>query len=91
MGRALNGLSMVPFVVPIVFDGAGRLVLDTVLLEPKLLSTLFSSTRASFLADIDVPSTWPRNGPCVSVGGACASSAVENQPQRIRLRIAGMG
>ena len=58
VGRALNGLAMVPFVVPIVFDGAGRLVLDTVLLDPKLLSTLFSSTRAYFLADIDVPSTW---------------------------------
>jgi isocitrate dehydrogenase kinase/phosphatase len=58
VGRALNGLSMVPFVVPIVFDGAGRLVLDAVLLDPKLLSVLFSSTRAYFLADIDVPSTW---------------------------------
>lgn len=58
VGRALNGLSMVPFVVPIVFDPAGRLVLDAVLLDPKLLSVLFSSTRAYFLADIDVPSTW---------------------------------
>jgi isocitrate dehydrogenase kinase/phosphatase len=58
VGRAFNGLSMVPFVVPIVHDGAGRLRLDAVLLDPKLLAILFSSTRAYFLADIDVPSTW---------------------------------
>ncbi len=58
VGRALNGLSMVPFVVPIVHDGAGRLVLDAVLLDPTLLAILFSSTRAYFIADIDVPSTW---------------------------------
>jgi isocitrate dehydrogenase kinase/phosphatase len=58
VGRAFNGLTMVPFVVPIVHDGRGRLVLDAVLLDPKLLAILFSSTRAYFLADIDVPSTW---------------------------------
>jgi isocitrate dehydrogenase kinase/phosphatase len=58
VGRAINGLSMVPFVVPIVHDGAGRLTLDAVLLDPRLLAVLFSSTRAYFLADIDVPSTW---------------------------------
>ncbi len=58
VGRAFNGLSMVPFVVSIVHDGAGRLVLDAVLLDPTLLAVLFSSTRAYFLADIDVPSTW---------------------------------
>jgi isocitrate dehydrogenase kinase/phosphatase len=58
VGRAFNGLTMVPFVVPIVHDGAGRLRLDTVLLDPTLLAILFSSTRAYFLADIDVPSTW---------------------------------
>lgn len=57
VGRAFNGLSMTPFVVPIVHEG-GRLVLDAVLLDPKLLAVLFSSTRAYFLADIDVPSTW---------------------------------
>ncbi len=58
VGRAFNGLTMVPFVVPIVHDGAGRLRLDAVLLDPTLLAILFSSTRAYFLADIDVPSTW---------------------------------
>lgn len=58
VGRAINGLTMLPFVVPIVHDGAGRLTLDAVLLDPKLLAVLFSSTRAYFLADIDVPSTW---------------------------------
>lgn len=58
VGRAINGVTMVPFVVPIVFDASGRLTLDAVLLDAGQLSILFSSTRAYFLADIDVPSTW---------------------------------
>ncbi len=58
VGLALNGLTQVPFVVPIVFDEAGRLVLDGVILEAGVIGSLFSSTRHYFIADIDVPATW---------------------------------
>ncbi len=58
VGRAINGVTMVPFVVPIVFTPRGQLVLDGVLLDQRALSMLFSSTRAYFIGDIDVPSTW---------------------------------
>ncbi len=60
VGRALNGIDRWPFVVPILHDGAGNLVLDAVILDPKALSVLFSSTRASFLVDADVPATYVR-------------------------------
>lgn len=58
VGLALNGLAQVPFVVPIVFDAAGKLTLDGVILEPGVIGGLFSSTRHYFIADIDVPATW---------------------------------
>jgi isocitrate dehydrogenase kinase/phosphatase len=58
VGRAINGVTMVPFVVPMVFTPRGQLVLDGILLDQRALSMLFSSTRAYFIGDIDVPSTW---------------------------------
>ncbi|GMU59578.1 MAG: hypothetical protein AMXMBFR34_13410 [Myxococcaceae bacterium] len=58
VGRALNGIERWPFVVPILHDCAGRLVLDAVILDPKQLTILFSSTRADFLVDADVPATY---------------------------------
>lgn len=58
VGRALNGIERWPFVVPIIHDGAGQLVLDAVILDPKQLTILFSSTRAYFLVDADVPATY---------------------------------
>lgn len=58
VGRALNGIDRMPFVVPILHDSSGRLVLDAVILDPKQLSILFSSTRAYFLVDADVPATY---------------------------------
>ncbi|MBL8953838.1 MAG: bifunctional isocitrate dehydrogenase kinase/phosphatase [Myxococcaceae bacterium] len=60
VGRAVNGLTIQPWVVPIVFGPQGQLKLDALIVDPALLATLFSSTRAYFLADIDVPSTWVR-------------------------------
>lgn len=58
VGRALNGVERWPFVVPIVHDGTGRLQLDAVILDPRELAVLFSSTRAYFLVDADVPATY---------------------------------
>jgi isocitrate dehydrogenase kinase/phosphatase len=60
VGRAINGVERWPFVVPIVHDDSGRLALDALILDPAQLSTLFSSTRAYFLVDADVPATYVR-------------------------------
>lgn len=58
VGRALNGIDRWPFVVPILHDASGQLVLDAIILDPKQLAILFSSTRAYFLVDADVPATY---------------------------------
>jgi isocitrate dehydrogenase kinase/phosphatase len=58
VGRAVNGVDTYPFVVPIVHDASGRLALDAVLIDPRQLALLFSSTRAYFLVDAEVPSTY---------------------------------
>ncbi len=56
IGKIVNGHEELPFVVPVLHDSAGQLVLDTVLLERSSISVLFSVSRAYFLADMDVPS-----------------------------------
>ncbi len=58
VGRAVNGTETYPFVVPILHDAGGRLVLDAVIIDPEQLAVLFSSTRAYFLVDMDAPSTF---------------------------------
>ena len=58
VGRAIHGNREFPFVVPILHNGAGRLVLDTVLLEHDQIAVLFSFTRAYFLVDMEVPSAY---------------------------------
>jgi isocitrate dehydrogenase kinase/phosphatase len=58
VGRAINGAREVPFVIPVLHDRAGRLVLDTVLTEPEQVLILFSFTRAYFLVDMEVPSSY---------------------------------
>ena len=45
-----------PFVVPVLHDADGRLVLDTVLLDEEAIAVLFSLSRAYFMVDMDVPS-----------------------------------
>jgi isocitrate dehydrogenase kinase/phosphatase len=58
VGRAINGAREHPFVVPILHDRAGRLVLDTVLTDPEQVILLFSFTRAYFMVDMEVPSAF---------------------------------
>lgn len=58
VGRAINGAREHPFVVPILHDRAGRLVLDTVLTDPEQVIVLFSFTRAYFMVDMEVPSAF---------------------------------
>jgi isocitrate dehydrogenase kinase/phosphatase len=56
IGKIVNGHDETPFVVPVLHDDAGALVLDTILLEQQSIDVLFSLSRAYFLVDMDVPS-----------------------------------
>jgi isocitrate dehydrogenase kinase/phosphatase len=56
IGKLVNGHDETPFVVPVLHDDAGGLVLDTILLEQQSIDVLFSLSRAYFLVDMDVPS-----------------------------------
>ena len=58
VGRAINGAREFPFVVPILHDDHGRLVLDTVLTDQEQVLILFSFTRAYFMVDMEVPSSY---------------------------------
>jgi len=56
VGKIVNGHDETPFVVPVLHDGDGALVLDAVLLDEESINILFSLSRAYFLVDMDVPS-----------------------------------
>jgi len=58
VGKAINGNKEFPFVVPILHNRKGELVLDTVLFDPEQIAVLFSFTRAYFLVDMEVPSAY---------------------------------
>ncbi|TFW28319.1 bifunctional isocitrate dehydrogenase kinase/phosphatase [Massilia horti] len=58
VGRAINGAREYPFVIPILHNRRGQLVLDTVLTDPDQITLLFSFTRAYFLVDMEVPSAY---------------------------------
>jgi isocitrate dehydrogenase kinase/phosphatase len=58
VGKGINGNREYPFVVPILHNRKGELVLDTVLFDTKLITVLFSFTRAYFMVDIEVPSAY---------------------------------
>lgn len=56
VGRAINGAREYPFVIPVLHNRHGQLVLDTVITDPEQITLLFSFTRAYFLVDMEVPS-----------------------------------
>jgi isocitrate dehydrogenase kinase/phosphatase len=58
VGKGINGNRVYPFVVPILYNRKGELVLDTVLFDPILITVLFSFTRAYFMVDMEVPSAY---------------------------------
>ncbi len=58
VGKVVNGNQDYPFVIPILHDAAGKLYLDTVLLSRYLLDILFSTNRAYFMVDMEVPSAY---------------------------------
>ena len=58
VGRAINGAREYPFVIPVLHNRKGQLVLDTVLTDQEQIIILFSFTRAYFLVDMEVPSAY---------------------------------
>jgi isocitrate dehydrogenase kinase/phosphatase len=58
VGKAINGYREFPFIIPILHNRHGELVLDTVLYEQEHITILFSFTRAYFLVDMEVPSAY---------------------------------
>jgi isocitrate dehydrogenase kinase/phosphatase len=56
VARIVDGIDIHPFVVPVLHDEQGRLVLDTVLHDQESVAILFSLSRAYFMVDMDVPS-----------------------------------
>jgi isocitrate dehydrogenase kinase/phosphatase len=58
VGRAINGAREYPFVIPILHNRRGELVLDTILCDQEQIIILFSFTRAYFLVDMEVPSAY---------------------------------
>ncbi|MBL8484013.1 MAG: bifunctional isocitrate dehydrogenase kinase/phosphatase [Rhodocyclaceae bacterium] len=58
IGKGVNGHQEYPFVIPVLHNRAGRLKLDTILLDGGLISMLFSLSRAYFMADMQVPSAY---------------------------------
>jgi isocitrate dehydrogenase kinase/phosphatase len=58
VGKAINGNREYPFVIPILHNRRNQLILDTILLDPVLISILFSFTRAYFMVDMEVPSAY---------------------------------
>jgi isocitrate dehydrogenase kinase/phosphatase len=58
VGKGINGSNEYPFIVPILHNKKGRLILDTVLFDLEQITILFSFTRAYFLVDMEVPSAY---------------------------------
>ncbi len=58
VGKGINGNREYPFIVPILHNRQGQLVLDTVLFDHEQITILFSFTRAYFLVDMEVPSAY---------------------------------
>ena len=58
VGKILNGGREYPFVVPVLHNRRGQLILDTVLTDVGLITLLFSFTRAYFQVDMEVPSAY---------------------------------
>ena len=58
VGKAINGDYEYPFVVPVLHGPHGQLYIDAILLDPAQIRTLFSLSRAYFMTDMEVPSTY---------------------------------
>ncbi|CAN5185772.1 bifunctional isocitrate dehydrogenase kinase/phosphatase [soil metagenome] len=58
VGKGINGSKEYPFVIPVLHNRKGQLILDTVLFDIDQIAMLFSFTRAYFMVDMEVPSAY---------------------------------
>lgn len=58
IGKVVNGAIEYPFTVPVLYSAAGKLYLDTVILDAWRIAVLFSLSRAYFMVDMEVPSAY---------------------------------
>jgi len=58
VGKIVNGYRELPFALPILHDGQGRLFIDAALFGSDDLAALFSFARAYFLVDMGIPSAY---------------------------------
>jgi isocitrate dehydrogenase kinase/phosphatase len=56
VGKVINGFTEIPMCLPLVYNGNGRLVIDTALFSEDELLLVFSFARAYFMVDMEVPS-----------------------------------
>ncbi|MFT3818173.1 MAG: bifunctional isocitrate dehydrogenase kinase/phosphatase [Rubrivivax sp.] len=58
VGKVINGFTEIPMCLPLVYDDAGRLLIDAALFHEDDLLLVFSFARAYFMVDMDVPSAY---------------------------------
>ena len=55
VGRAINGADAIPFVIPILNNGEGKVYVDTLLMDGDDIANLFSFARAYFMVETSTP------------------------------------
>ncbi|OGA94915.1 MAG: bifunctional isocitrate dehydrogenase kinase/phosphatase [Burkholderiales bacterium RIFCSPHIGHO2_12_FULL_61_11] len=58
VGKVINGFSELPFVLPVLHAGSGKLEIDAALFGEDDLLTVFSFARAYFMVDMGIPSAY---------------------------------
>ena len=55
VGRAINGADALPFVIPVLNNGDGKVYVDTLLMDGDDIANLFSFARAYFMVETSTP------------------------------------
>jgi isocitrate dehydrogenase kinase/phosphatase len=58
VGKLINGFNEFPFALPVLYNKAGKLVIDAALFGEDDLLMLFSFARAYFMVDMEIPSAY---------------------------------
>ncbi len=58
VGKVINGFTEIPMCLPLIYNDAGLVVIDTALFTEDDLLLVFSFARAYFMVDMEVPSAY---------------------------------